>query len=103
MGISDSLAFAIAGYALFAPLQALCSVPLSLWSSRIATAADGGPGEAAVFTVQKIFQCGVTMLVMALLGVLEPMVGMGALMWFGGLLCFPLAWIVRRIGAEQRV
>lgn len=103
MGFSDSLAVAIAGYALFAPLQALCSVPLSLWSSRIAASAEGGPGESAVFTVQKLFQSGVTMLVMALLGVLEPLVGMGTLMWCGGLACLPLALTVFRIGAAQKL
>jgi sugar phosphate permease len=103
MGFSDSLVVAIAGYALFAPLQALCSVPLSLWSSRIAASANGGPGESAVFTVQKLFQSGVTMLVMALLGALEPLVGMDKLMWCGGLLCLPLAIAVFRIGAAQKL
>ncbi len=103
MGFSDSLAVAIAGYALFAPLQALCSVPLSLWSSRIAAAADGGPGENAVFTVQKLFQSGVMMLVMALLGALEPVAGMGTLMWCGGLLCLPLALAVFRIGDTRKL
>ncbi len=103
MGFSDSLAVAIAGYALFAPLQALCSVPLSLWSSRIAASADAGPGENAVFTVQKLFQSGVTMLVMALLGVLEPLAGMATLMWCGGLLCLPLALAVFRIGDAQKL
>jgi MFS family permease len=103
MGLSDSLLLTIVGYALFAPLQAMCSVPLSLWSSRIAASGDGGPGESAVFTVQKVFQSGITMLVMALLGVLEPIVGMGTLMWWGGLLSLPLAFAVMRVGAAQKI
>ncbi len=103
MGLSDSLALAIAGFALFTQLQSLCSVPLSLWSSRIAATAEGGPGETAVFTVQKVFQSGVTMLAMALLGVLEPLVGMGTLMWCGGLLCLPLAAAIARAGAARNL
>jgi sugar phosphate permease len=104
MGLSDSLALAIAGYALFAPLQAMCSVPLSLWSSRIAEdSGRDGPSESAVFTVQKVFQSGITMLVMALLGTLEPLVGMDTLMWCGGLLALPLAFAVMRVGAAQKI
>lgn len=95
LGVSDSLAIAIAAYAVFVPLHGLCSVPLSLWSARIVTeAGPDGPSQNAVFTVQKVFQSGITMLAMAALGALEPVVGMSALIWFGGLLGLPLALIM---------
>lgn len=95
LGLFDSLAIAIAAYAVFVPLHGLCSVPLSLWSARImAEAGPDGPSQNAVFTVQKVFQSGITMLAMAALGALEPVVGMSALIWFGGLLGLPLALIM---------
>lgn len=104
MGLSESLALVIAGFALFAPLQAMCSVPLSLWSNRIAEGSGPeGPSQTAVFTVQKVFQSGTTMLVMALLGALEPVVGMGTLMWCGSLFTVPLALAVMRLGATQKI
>jgi hypothetical protein len=104
IGLSDSLVLAITGYALFVPLQSMCSVPLSLWSSRIAKDAGAeGPSENTVFTIQKGFQSGTTMLVMAMLGVLEPVLGMGTLMWCGGLIGMPLAFAVIRLGAAQRI
>lgn len=104
MGLSESLALAIAAYALFAPLQALCSVPLSLWSNRMAgdSGADG-LSQSTVFTVQKVFQSGSSMLVMALLGALEPVFGMSTLMWCGGLFGLPLAFAVMRLGAAQKI
>ncbi len=104
MGLSDSLLTVIVAYALFVPIQASCSVPLSLWSSRIAReGAPRGPGDAAAFTVGKVFQSGTTMLVMALLGVLEPVLGMSTLMWCGGLLGLPFALIVLRMGAARGI
>lgn len=102
LGLSDSLATSIAAYALFVPLHAMCSVPLSLWSSRIIDAAPDRAGHNAVFTVQKLYQSGVTMVAMALLGLLEPAVGMSVLMWCGGLLGLPLAALVLRLGVAQR-
>lgn len=104
MGLSDSLGVVMIAYALYAPLLSTCSVPLSLWASRIAddTGPDG-PSQTIVFTVLKAFQTGTTMLVMALLGVLEPLVGMDTLMWSGGLLGLPLAFAVTRLGAAQKI
>ena len=104
MGLGNSLVPAISAYALFVPLQSMCSVPLSLWSSRIAEASGpGGPSQTAVFTVQKVFQSGATMLAMASLGVLEPVVGMATLMWCGGLLALPIAIAVTRLGAARKI
>jgi hypothetical protein len=104
MGLSNSLVPAIAAYALFVPLQSMCSVPLSLWSNRIAEASgSGGPSQNVVFTVQKVFQSGATMFAMALLGALEPVVGMATLMWCGGLLALPMAVVVTRLGATRRI
>lgn len=104
MGLSDSLTVVIVAYALYAPLLAMCSVPLSLWASRIADdTGPEGPSQAMVFTVLKVFQSGITMLVMALLSVLEPRVGMATLMWCGGLLGLPLALAVTRLGAAQKI
>jgi len=40
---------------------------------------------------------------MALLGALEPVVGMGTLMWCGGLLGLPLAFAVMRLGVAQKI
>lgn len=95
LGLFDSLVFAIVAYAVFVPLHGLCSVPLSLWSGRIVEeAGSSGPSQNAVFTVQKLFQSGVTMLAMAALGVLEPIIGMSALIWSGGLLGLPMALIM---------
>lgn len=95
LGMSDSLALAIAAYAVFVPLHGLCSVPLSLWSARIVDeAGPGGPSQNAVFTVQKLFQSGTTMLAMAALAALEPAVGMSTLIWCGGLLGLPMALIM---------
>jgi len=104
MGISDSVVAVTVAYALFVPIQATCSVPLSIWSSRVAReGAAQGPGDAAAFTIGKVFQSGTTMLVMALLGVLEPVLGMSTLMWCGGLLGMPLALIVLRMGAARGI
>ncbi|MGQ0383874.1 MAG: MFS transporter [Gammaproteobacteria bacterium] len=103
LGLCDSPAIAMTAYAVFLPLHALCSVPLSLWSAQLAGEAPDGAGHNAVFTVQKLFQSGVTMLAMALLGVLEPLVGMSTLMWLGGVLGLPLAAAVLRLGVAQRV
>lgn len=103
LGLSDSPAIAIAAYALFMPLHAMCSVPLSMWSSHIAGGGQDGAAHHAVFTVQKLYQSGVTMLAMALLGLLEPYLGMSALMWCGGLLGLPLAAAAARLGVAQRV
>ncbi|MBF8292979.1 MAG: Major Facilitator Superfamily protein [Steroidobacteraceae bacterium] len=104
MGLSNSLVAVIAAYALFVPLQSMCSVPLSLWSSRIAEASGSdGPSQNAVFTVQKVFQSGVTMFAMALLGALEPVVGMATLIWCGGLLALPMAIVVTRLGAAHKI
>lgn len=95
MGLSDSLVLAIAAYAVFVPLHGLCSVPLSLWSGHIVEeAGPGGPSQNVVFTVQKMFQSGITMLAMAALGALEPIFGMSTLIWCGGLLGLPMARIM---------
>lgn len=104
LGLSNSLLPAMLAYALFVPLLAMCSVPLSLWSTHVAGgAAPAGPGQATVFTVGKVFQSGTTMLVMALLGVLEPRFGMSTLMWCGGLLGLPLALIVVALGRARGI
>jgi predicted MFS family arabinose efflux permease len=104
MGFGGSLVLVGTGYALFVPLVAMCSVPLSLWSSRIAEGPrSGGPSQTTVFTVQKAFQSGTTMVVMALLAILEPVVGMGTLMWCGGLLGLPMVVLVLRIGKAQNI
>lgn len=104
LGFSDSLQVAIVAYALFMPLFSMCSVPLSLWASRIAKNAGGqGTSESMVFTVAKVFQSGTTMAVMALLGILEPHVGMQTLMWTGGVLGLAMAFAVTRLGAAQNV
>ncbi len=102
LGVSDSPAASIAAYALYMPLHAMCSVPLSLWSARIAETAPDRAGHNAVFTVQKLYQAGVTMAAMALLGLLEPLIGMATLIWCGGVLGFPLAALVLRLGVAQR-
>ncbi len=95
LGFADSLALAIAAYAVFVPLHGLCSVPLSLSSGRIVEdSGPDGPSQNAVFTVQKLFQSGTTMLAMGALGALEPAVGMSALIWCGGLLGLPMALIM---------
>lgn len=101
LGLSDSLAGAIVAYVLFVALVAFCSVPLSLWASRIADdAGSAGPDRATVFAVCKVCQMGVTLLVLAGLGVLEPRVGMAGLMWGGGLLGLPCALAALRVGAR---
>jgi sugar phosphate permease len=104
MGLSDSLHVTVIAYAIYAPLLTTCSVPLSLWASRIAEG-DGveGPGQTTVFTVAKVFQSGITMLSMALLGVLEPLLGMTTLMWCGGLLALPFALGILRLGVAQKI
>lgn len=95
LGLTDSLMIAIAAYAVFVPLHAMCSVPLSLCSGLIVEdAGPDGPSQNAVFAVQKLFQSGMTMLAMAALGALEPLVGMSALISGGGLLGLPMALIM---------
>jgi hypothetical protein len=81
----------------------MCSVPLSLWSGQIAGGSPDGASHRAVFTVQKLFQSGVTMLAMALLGLLEPLIGMSGLMWCGGIVGLPLAIGLLRLGARQGI
>lgn len=104
LGLADSLAPAIVAYAVFVPLHGLCSVPLSLWSGRIVEGAGpGGLSQNAVFTVQKLFQSGVTMLAMAALAALEPVVGMSALIWGGGLLGLPMAYAMLRLAAPGKI
>lgn len=101
MGLSDSLRVTVIAYAIYAPLLTTCSVPLSLWGSHIAQ--GDGPGQTTVFTVAKVFQSGITMLSMALLGVLEPLLGMTTLMACGGLLALPFAVGIMRLGREQKI
>ena len=104
LGTSDSLVVSTVAYALFMPLFSMCSIPLSLWATRIAqTASAAGTSESMVFTVAKVFQSGTTMLVMALLGVLEPKVGMQTLMAAGGVLGLIMAVAVVRLGRAQNV
>jgi len=104
LGTSDSLLPAMLAYALFVPLLAMCSVPLSLWSSHVADQSGiSGPSQASAFTVSKVFQSGATMLAMALLGVLEPLFGMSTLMWCGGVLGVPFALIVMVLGRARGI
>lgn len=104
LGLADSLALAITAYAVFVPLHGMCSVPLSLWSGLIADGAGpDGPSQNAVFTVQKVFQSGVTMLAMAALAALEPVVGMSALIWGGGLLGLPMACAMLRLNEPGEI
>ena len=56
-----------------------------------------------VFTVAKVFQSGTTMLVMALLGILEPRLGMQTLMAAGGVLGLAMAIAIVRLGRAQGV
>ena len=102
LGLSDSLAVAILAYAVHVPLLAMRTVPESLWVSRIADAAGpGGPSQAMVFTVQKIWQAGTNVLMMALVGTLEPHFGIPLLMLGGGLIGVPLSFAVMRLGVAQ--
>ena len=102
LGLSDSLAVTILAYAVHVPLLAMRSVPESLWVSRIADAAGpGGPSQAMVFTVQKIWQAGTNVLMMALVGTLEPYFGIPLLMLGGGLIGVPLSFAVMRLGVAQ--
>ena len=79
-------------------------VPESLWVSRIADAAGpDGPSQAMVFTVQKICQAGTNVLMMALVGTLEPHFGIAKLMLCGGLLGLPLSIALIRLGAAQEL
>lgn len=104
LGLSDSLTVAIMAYAVHVPLMAMRSVPESLWVSRIADAAGpDGPSQAMVFTVQKICQAGTNVLMMALVGVLEPHFGIAKLMFGCGVLGLPLAIAVIRLGKTQEL
>jgi hypothetical protein len=102
LGLSDSLAVAILAYAVHVPLLAMRSVPESLWVSRIADAAGpDGPSQAMAFTVQKLWQAGTNVLMMSLVGILEPHFGIPALMLCGGLIGLPLSFAVMRLGVIQ--
>ncbi len=102
MGLSDSLMVAIVAYAVHVPLMAMRSVPESFWVSRIADAAGpDGPSQAMVFTVQKIWQAGTNVLMMTIVGALEPHFGIQKLMLFGGLIGLPLSFAVMRLGRIQ--
>lgn len=102
LGLSDSVGVAILAYAVHVPLLAMRTVPESLWVSRIADAAGpDGPSQAMVFTVQKIWQAGTNVLMMALVGTLEPYFGIPLLMLAGGLIGLPLSFAVMRLGAAQ--
>ena len=102
LGLSDSLAVAILAYAVHVPLLAMRSVPESLWVSRIADdAGPDGPSQAMAFTVQKLWQAGTNVLMMTLVGTLEPHLGIPALMLGGGLIGVPLSFAVMRLGLAQ--
>lgn len=77
-------------------------VPESLWVSRIADAAgSGGPSQAMAFTVQKIWQAATNVMMMSLVGALEPHFGISLLMLCGGLIGLPLSFAVMRLGVIQ--
>lgn len=93
LGGSGTLGVSIAAFLVWAPLAAMTAVPTSIWVGRTAV----GASPATAFTVHKIAQSGMIALAMALLGLLEPLVGMAALIWGGGLLGLPLAVVMLRL------
>ena len=64
-------------------------------------AGSGGPSQAMAFTVQKIWQAGTNVLMMSLVGALEPHFGIPTLMLAGGLIGLPLSFAVMRLGVIQ--
>ena len=93
-GLSSSVPVAAAGFMVHAAFSAMISVPMSLWLTRLAP----GGALATVFTVHKLAQALTGAAAIAVVGALEPHLGMAALMWIGGLLTLPIAitaWYLR--------
>lgn len=100
LGLSPTLPLAMTGFVLYAALASTTSVPMSLWLSRLAP----GGALATVFTVHKFFQAGTSAAAIAVVGALEPHLGMAALMWVGGVLAVPIVvatWCLRAPGAAR--
>jgi MFS family permease len=90
VGLGDSLVWSIAASLTLSVFWGITSVPGSLWLSRV------GGANATTFTVHKIFQAGSMTAGMALVGWLEPIVGMRQLFFIGGLVGLPLALVMWR-------
>jgi len=82
MGIGDSLVLGAAGFAAFGPLAYLLNTPASMWVSR----AGGKRSQSSAFSVFKVMQAGYAAAAMALLGLLESLVGIRAVLLYGGIL-----------------
>ena len=97
LGLSPSAPLAMAGFLLYAALSTTTSVPMSLWLTRLAP----GGSLATIFTVHKLFQSGTSAAAIAVVGALEPQLGMATLMWMGGVIGVPIAitaWCLRAPG-----
>lgn len=94
LGLASALPLAMAGFMLFGAVWSTTSVPMSLWLTRLAP----GGALATIFTVHKLFQSATSAGAIALIGTLEPYLGMAALIWVGGVVALPIAitaWCLR--------
>jgi MFS family permease len=88
MGLTDSVLLTAAAAVLFIAFTTMLIAPTSMWTSRAAGAAS----QTAAFTVQKVSTAGMLAVTTALLGWLEPHVGIRALMLYGGLASLTLSF-----------
>lgn len=86
-GLTDVVWINMAAYLAFLALTSLLIAPTSMWVSRTA----GAGSQTAAFTVHKIITALTVALAMAVLGWLEPRIGMRHLFLYGGLLGLPCA------------
>jgi DHA1 family bicyclomycin/chloramphenicol resistance-like MFS transporter len=82
MGATDSLALSIVGFVAYAPFMSVLIAPTSMWVSRAAESCT----RAAAFTVHKVISAGHVAAAVWAAGLLEPILGMRGVIFWGGVL-----------------
>ncbi len=82
LGLGDSHLLAMVGFTAFIAFTTILLGPSSMWVSRTA----GAGGQVAAFSVHKILSALYIAVAMALLGLLERLIGIRAIFLYGGLL-----------------
>jgi len=82
MGASDAVWLSAGAFVLFAPLGQVLNAPSSMWVSRAA----GKSSQTAAFSVHKVLAGFCAAITMVALAALERLIGMRAIMLWGGVL-----------------
>jgi len=81
MGVSDSPVVTASGLVAFSAANAVLIAPISMWISR----ARGPSTQGAAFSVHKVITAAYVALATALVGIMEPHIGMRAVFLVGGI------------------